>query len=149
VGWYVGAYTLAAATLQPLSGKLYTHFPIKAVLLSFVFVFEVGSLLCGAAQSSTMLIIGRAVAGMGVSGIANGAITALTVSVGKEKMPLYFGILLGISQMGIVAGPLVGGALTEHATWRWCKLRSYFHAIGDMLIEQASTSICRSEASQR
>lgn len=76
-----------------------------------------------------MLIIGRAIAGMGVSGIANGAITALTVSVGKEKMPLYFGILLGTSQMGIVAGPLVGGALTEHATWRWCE--SYLSVLRD------------------
>jgi MFS family permease len=68
-----------------------------------------------------MLIIGRAVAGIGVSGIFNGAITVITSAVGKEKVPLYFGVLLGISQMGIVAGPLVGGALTEHASWRWCE----------------------------
>jgi hypothetical protein len=121
IGWYVGAYTLAAATLQPISGKLYTYFPTKAVFLSFVFLFELGSLLCGVAQSSPMLIIGRAVAGIGVSGIFNGAITVITSAVGKEKVPLYFGVLLGISQMGIVAGPLVGGALTEHASWRWCE----------------------------
>lgn len=121
VGWYIGAYTLSAATLQPLSGKLYTYFPTKTVFMGFVFFFELGSLLCGTAQSSTMLIVGRAVAGMGVSGIFNGAITALTTAVGKEKTPLYFGVLLGMSQMGIVAGPLVGGALTEHVSWRWCK----------------------------
>jgi len=122
IGWYVGAYTLAAAILQPLSGKLYTYFPTKTVFVTFVFFFELGSLICGAAQSSTMLIIGRAIAGIGVSGLTNGAITALTTAVGKEKTPLYFGIMLGTSQMGIVAGPLIGGALTEHATWRWCKI---------------------------
>lgn len=68
-----------------------------------------------------MLIIGRSIAGIGVSGILNGAITALTVVVPKDKMPMYFGGMLGISQMGIVMGPLVGGALTEHASWRWCE----------------------------
>lgn len=121
MGWYVGAYTLAAATLQPLSGKLYTYFPTKAVFMGFVFFFELGSLICGVAQSSTMLIIGRAVAGMGVSGLFNGAITVLSTAVGKEKSPMYFGMMLGTSQMGIVTGPLIGGALTEHASWRWCK----------------------------
>src|SRR4051812_26180563 len=52
VGWYVGAYTLATATLQPLSGKFYTHFNTKVVFLVFVFTFELGSLVCGVASSS-------------------------------------------------------------------------------------------------
>lgn len=103
-----------------MSGKLYTHFSIKLVYLAFVFTFELGSLICGAASSSVILIVGRAVAGLGASGLFNGAVTTLMGAVPREKSPMYTGIFLGISQMGLISGPLVGGALTEHATWRWC-----------------------------
>ncbi|KAI4937717.1 hypothetical protein J4E85_000152 [Alternaria conjuncta] len=108
------------ATLQPLSGKLYTHFNTKIVFLTFVSLFELGSLLCGVASSSAILIAGRVVAGLGASGIVNGAMTILAGAVPMEKSPVYTGVVLGTAQMGIVAGPLIGGALTEHAVWRWC-----------------------------
>jgi MFS family permease len=92
--------SLASATLQPLTGKIYTHFPSKVVFLVFVFVFELGSLICGVAPNSAALIVGRAVAGLGLSGIVNGALTIITASVEKEKSPLYTGIWFGVSQMG-------------------------------------------------
>ncbi|KAH7089111.1 efflux pump protein [Paraphoma chrysanthemicola] len=120
VGWYVSAYTLSSAVLQPLSGKLYTHFPIKATFLSFIFLFELGSLICGVAPSSAALIVGRAIAGMGVSGLMLGGMTIITRSVEKSKSPMYLGIILGVSQMGVVVAPLIGGGLTEHVSWRWC-----------------------------
>ena len=56
----------------------------------FVFIFLVGSLLCGVATSSKMLIVGRAVAGMGTSGIQNGAITIIADSVPLHKRPGIF-----------------------------------------------------------
>ncbi|KAA8611254.1 MFS multidrug transporter [Pyrenophora tritici-repentis] len=120
VGWYIGAYSLATATLQPMSGKLYTYFRSKAVFLSFVFMFELGSLICAVARSSVVLIVGRAIAGLGASGIYTGAMIVLTGAVPREKSPFYTGILFGTSQMGIVLGPLIGGVLTEHVSWRWC-----------------------------
>jgi MFS family permease len=100
VGWYVGAMSLASATLQPLSGKFYTYFSSKVTFLMFVFVFEVGSLICGAAPTSLALIVGRAVAGLGLSGIVTGALTIIAASVEREKSPLYTGIWFGVSQMG-------------------------------------------------
>ncbi|KAF2621480.1 efflux pump protein [Macroventuria anomochaeta] len=120
VGWYIGVYTLASATLPPLSGKFYTHFPTKGVYLCFVFVFELGSLICGIAPNSTAFIVGRAIAGLGVAGLINGALSIIAASVKREKSPLYTSILIGGSQAGIVVGPLIGGALTEHMSWRWC-----------------------------
>lgn len=68
-----------------------------------------------------MLIVGRAIAGMGASGIQNGAFTIVAQSVPMEKRPSLMGIVLGISQLGLVIGPLVGGALTQQASWRWCE----------------------------
>jgi MFS family permease len=56
-----------------LSGKVYTYFSIKWSFLAFFAIFEVGSALCGAAQSSVMLIVGRAIAGLGASGLTNRA----------------------------------------------------------------------------
>jgi MFS family permease len=75
--------------------------------------YQLASLLCGAANSSKMLIVGRAVAGMGSSGIVNGGLTILASSLPLERRAIYTGLLLGFSQLGMVLGPLIGGALTE------------------------------------
>ncbi|KAF1361022.1 efflux pump protein [Lizonia empirigonia] len=120
VGWYIGAYNLYAATLQPLSGKLYTNFSNKYTYLTFTVLFELGSLICGLSTSSSMFIGGRVVAGLGAAGIFNGGFTIISSAVPLDKSPLYTGILAGFTQLGIVAGPLVGGVLTENVSWRWC-----------------------------
>ncbi|KAH7159859.1 major facilitator superfamily domain-containing protein [Dactylonectria estremocensis] len=120
IGWYGSSYNLASAALQPLSGKLYTYFKSKWLFLGFLFIFEVGCLICGVATSSIMLIIGRTVAGMGASGIQNGAFTIIAASTPLEKRPALVGVLMAGAQLGLVIGPLVGGALTEYTTWRWC-----------------------------
>ena len=120
VGWYGAAYMLASCSLQPLTGKFYTLFDSKWTFLTFFAVFELGSLLCGVASSSDMLVIGRAVAGMGSAGLTNGALTIIAASVPLEKRPVYLGFMMGIGQIGIILGPLIGGLLTQYTTWRWC-----------------------------
>ncbi|KAL3472453.1 major facilitator superfamily-domain-containing protein [Aspergillus californicus] len=120
VGWYTSAYQLSSAALQPLSGKIYTSYSTKWTYLVFFGLFELGSLICGVANSSNTLIGGRALAGIGSSGLLNGGMTIIAGSVPLEKRPVYTGVYLGISQLGIVCGPLIGGALTQYTTWRWC-----------------------------
>jgi MFS family permease len=78
---------LANCALQPLAGKLYTYFNSKWIFLSFLGIFELGSLLCGVAVSSKMLILGRAVAGMGGAGLMNGALTIMSASVPLVRRP--------------------------------------------------------------
>ncbi len=56
VGWYGSAYQLSNAALQPLTGKIYSKFNVKWTFLSFFALFELGSLICGAANSSKMLV---------------------------------------------------------------------------------------------
>ena len=139
IGWYAGAYQLASAALQPLTGKIYTYFSLKVcrlppfpsisltgltlsqwTFLTFFFIFELGSAICGAAQSSQMFIIGRAIAGLGSSGLFNGSLTTVANCVPKEKRPLAQGINISIGEIGLACGPVVGGAFTTSVSWRWC-----------------------------
>jgi MFS family permease len=112
---------LNSCALQPLTGKLYTHLSSKYTFLAFLALFEVGSVLCGAAQSSKMLILGRAVAGLGASGLTNGALTIIAAISPLHKRAALFGVMMSVSQIGVVAGPVIGGVLTQYASWRWCK----------------------------
>ncbi|KAF2121675.1 major facilitator superfamily domain-containing protein [Lophiotrema nucula] len=120
VGWYGSAYLLTTAALQLQFGKFYTYLSIKWVFLTAVGIFELGSLLCGVARSSTMLIVGRAIAGLGAAGIYSGALIILANSVPLPKRPAYIGLIGSMYGVSSVAGPLLGGAFTDKATWRWC-----------------------------
>ena len=80
IGWYGSAYFLTSTALQPTFGRIYKFFHIKWVFLSAIGVFELGSLICAVAPSSTALIVGRAIAGIGVGGIFSGALIIIARS---------------------------------------------------------------------
>lgn len=74
-----------------------------------------------------MFIVGRAIAGAGSSGIGNGALTIISAVLPVRKQAKFLGINLGIGQLGIALGPIIGGAFTQNVSWRWCKwLWSFF-----------------------
>ncbi|KAF2247564.1 putative MFS aflatoxin efflux pump [Trematosphaeria pertusa] len=120
VGWYGSAYTLSSCSFQLLLGKLYTLYAVKGVFLANVLLFELGSVVCGAASNSTAFIVGRALAGVGAAGIFSGSIVTIVYAVPLEKRPQIqglFGALFGIAS---IVGPLIGGAFTSKISWRWC-----------------------------
>ncbi|KAL8706038.1 MAG: hypothetical protein Q9201_000860 [Fulgogasparrea decipioides] len=120
IGWYGAAYQLGSALFQPLTGKIYMKFKPKWTWLTFFLIFEIGSLICGVANSSGMLIGGRVIAGLGTSGILNGALLIVAECAPMQRRPTLIGIVMGIAQLGLASGPLFGGLLTEFATWGWC-----------------------------
>ncbi|KAJ7198296.1 DHA14-like major facilitator [Mycena pura] len=108
------------AATQLSFGKLYTFLPIKWVFVSAIGFFELGSVLCGAAPTSTILILGRGIAGVGNAGIFSGALIIMANTIPLSKRPMYTGILAGMAGIASVAGPLLGGVLADKLSWRWC-----------------------------
>lgn len=113
VGWYGSSYLLTTTSLQPSFGKVYTYFNVKWTYMLALVIFEVGSVLCGAAVNSTMLIVGRAVAGAGAAALFSGGMTIVAYSVPLRKRPIYIGLLSSMFGIASVVGPILGGAFTD------------------------------------
>ncbi|MCJ1318774.1 hypothetical protein MMC15_004105 [Xylographa vitiligo] len=120
VGWYGSSYLLTTTSLQPSLGKVYTYFNIKWTYIGAIVVFEIGSLVCALAQNSVMLIIGRAIAGAGAAGLFSGGMTIIGFTVPLKKRPIYIALLSSMFGISSVVGPILGGVLTDKASWRWC-----------------------------
>lgn len=120
VGWYASAYMLTMCGFQLMVGRIYTFYNPKWVYLINILIFELGSLICGIAPNSTTLIVGRAVAGLGSCGIFGGAIVIIVYILPLHKRPAYTGLFGAVFGISSVAGPLLGGAFTDHVSWRWC-----------------------------
>lgn len=112
--------TSISKAFQLFFGKLYSLLNIKWVFLTALFIFEVGSLVCAMAPSSAALIVGRAVAGLGSAGIFSGALISIANIVEVERRPALFGAIGAVYGVASVVGPLMGGAFTDHLSWRWC-----------------------------
>ncbi|KAL9597752.1 MAG: hypothetical protein Q9219_004946 [cf. Caloplaca sp. 3 TL-2023] len=118
--WLSVAFLVSAAGTNLVWGKIYAQFEAKILYLICLFLFEAGSAICGAAPSMDALIIGRAICGLGGSGMYLGVMTLLSVTTTEHERPTYIGFTGLTWGAGTVLGPIIGGAFTDSsATWRW------------------------------
>ncbi|KAJ5540507.1 hypothetical protein N7494_005583 [Penicillium frequentans] len=120
LSWYASAYLLTSCAVTLPFGKIYTYYSTKWTYMIALGLFEIGSLACAATPTSKGLILGRAIAGIGSGGLSPGALLVLANSVPLHRRALYFGIIGSTSGIATVTGPLLGGLLTDHLSWRWC-----------------------------
>ena len=84
------------------------------------YVPKVGSILCAAAPSSTVFILGRAIAGIGAAGLLQGALSIISNVVALERRPAFMGIVIGVFGLSTCIGPVVGGSFIDSIGWQWC-----------------------------
>jgi hypothetical protein len=117
IGWYGSSFLMTTCAFQVLFGRIYTLFSAKWVFVSALAIFEAGSLLCALAPNSILFILGRAIQGIGTSGILSGALIIGALIVPLSKRALLGGIIGAMEGVAMISAPLIGGFFTDRLTW--------------------------------
>lgn len=119
LSWVVTAYTLGLSVSTPLWGKIGDLYGRKNIFLASIVIFLAGSALSGAAQGMSQLIGFRALQGLGAGGLLVGVMATIGDLVPPRERGRYQGVFAGVMAVAMVAGPLVGGFITDQLNWRW------------------------------
>jgi EmrB/QacA subfamily drug resistance transporter len=119
LSWVVTAFMVASTVSSPLYGRLSDLYGRKPAFTVSISIFLLGSVLCGLSTSLGQLIAFRAVQGVGAGGLLVLTQTVVGDLVPPRERGRYQGLFAGVFAGCSVAGPLLGGFITEYASWRW------------------------------
>ncbi|KAJ3220189.1 hypothetical protein HDU67_005515 [Dinochytrium kinnereticum] len=122
IPWIGSAYLLTCTASAALYGRLSDVFGRKPVLLFSLVVFAIGSIVCSYCRNMGELIIGRAISGIGGGGISSMIYIVISDMVSLRARANYQGIVNTTAGIASMVGPVIGGVLSDKASWRWCFL---------------------------
>ncbi len=133
VAWTATGYTLALATVIPLTGWAADRFGTKRLYIMAIAMFTAGSALCSTAQSLEMLVTFRVLQGLGGGMLMPLGMTILTRAAGPERLGRVMSILGVPMLLGPIFGPILGGWLIDVASWHWIFLINVPIGIGAVI----------------
>ena len=119
ISWLGSAYLIAVTTTQPLSGKLTDIFGRRSGFVLCLVLFGLGNLTCGLARSKGIIILGRALAGIGGGGINSIATFITSDLIPLRRRGIWHGMGMIVYTSGVGLGGVIGGAINEKWGWRW------------------------------
>ena len=119
VQWVVESYGLFLGALILVGGSLGDLFGRRLIFVAGIAIFTLGSAVCGSASNIDQLIIARSIQGVGAALLVPGSLAILSVSFDEKSRGGAIGTWSGFTAMTTAVGPILGGWLVEHASWRW------------------------------
>ncbi|MEU3346786.1 MDR family MFS transporter [Streptomyces sp. NPDC006700] len=119
LAWVTTGYILASTVATPIWGKLGDLLGRRITFLSSIVIFLVGSALCGMSQNMGELVGFRALQGLGAGGLMVGVMAVVAEIVPPRERGKYQGVMMAVMPVAMIGGPLAGGFITDHLSWRW------------------------------
>ena len=119
VQWVVESYALLLASLLLVGGSLGDRYGRRKIFVAGVILFALGSAWCGLAASMTPLVVARGVQGIGAALLVPGSLALISASFPVEQRGQAIGTWSGFTAITAAVGPVLGGWLVDHASWRW------------------------------
>src|SRR3989442_9239660 len=117
--WVFTAYMLGSTVTVPLYGRLGDVHGRKPLFIIAILIFLLGSALCGTAQNMWELVIFRAVQGVGAGGLFPLTLAMVGMIVPPRDRGRYQGLIGSVFAAASIIGPLIGGFIVDHGSWRW------------------------------
>ncbi|HEY5208284.1 MAG TPA: MDR family MFS transporter [Stellaceae bacterium] len=119
LSWIVAVYLLTSTASTPIYGKLSDLYGRRVMIMTAILIFVVSSALCGLAQTMPQIIAARALQGLGAGGLLSMAQSVIADIIAPRERGRYQAYFSGIYALATVAGPVVGGLMVDHLSWRW------------------------------
>jgi EmrB/QacA subfamily drug resistance transporter len=119
IQWLVNAYTLCVASLMLIGGAAGDRFGRRRAFVIGAAIFAVGSVWCGLSPTIAQLIAARALQGIGAALLIPSSLAIIGASIDPAERGRAIGTWAAFSAIAAAIGPLLGGWIVDHATWRW------------------------------